>query len=181
MTDEEVCLLGEAGVTHMGFGTESASEEVLALMNKKHQRIDEMYETARKSEQAGIRVTFNLILGYPGETEADRIETFRVMRDIAGKYSNVNFSPNIFTPYPGIPIWPQLKAMGVREPQSLDEWADVGLGSNHLPWLQGEDLHRLRRMLESFLLSVKRGEKRLVTRSSLLTGQTLSQGINEVC
>jgi len=181
MTDDEVSLLGQAGVSHMGFGTESASEEVLTLMNKKHQRIDEMYETARKSEQAGIRVTFNLILGYPGETEADRIETFRVMTDIASLYSNVSFSPNIFTPYPGIPIWPQLKAMGVREPQSLDEWADVGLGSNHLPWLQGEDLHRLRRMLESFLLNVNRGAKRLVTRRSLLTGQTLSQRMNEVC
>jgi radical SAM superfamily enzyme YgiQ (UPF0313 family) len=153
MSDEEVCVLGQSGVTHMGFGTESASEEVLALMNKKHQRINEMFETARKSEQAGIRVTFNLILGYPGETEADRIETFRIMSDIARQYSNVSFSPNIFTPYPGIPIWPQLKAMGVKEPQSLSEWANVGLGSNHLPWLQGEDLRRLRRMLEYFLLN----------------------------
>jgi len=104
MTDAEVGLLGEAGVSHMGFGTESASEEVLVLMNKKHQRVDEMYETARKSERAGIRVTFNLILGYPGETEADRLQTFRIMSDIASQYSNVSFSPNIFTPYPGIPI-----------------------------------------------------------------------------
>ena len=152
MTDAEVGLLGEAGVSHMGFGTESASQEVLALMNKKHQRIDEMYETARKSEQAGIRVTFNLILGYPGETEADRLETFRIMSDIACQYSNVSFSPNIFTPYPGIPIWPDLRKMGVREPQSLEEWANVDLGSNHLPWLQGRELDRLKRMLEFFLL-----------------------------
>jgi anaerobic magnesium-protoporphyrin IX monomethyl ester cyclase len=42
-----------------------------------------MFETARKSELAGIRVTFNLILGYPGETEADRVETFAVMSEIA--------------------------------------------------------------------------------------------------
>jgi anaerobic magnesium-protoporphyrin IX monomethyl ester cyclase len=153
MSDEDVCLLGKAGVSHMGFGTESASEEVLALMNKKHQRIDEMFETARKSERAGIRVTFNVILGYPGETEADRVQTFRIMSEIARKYSNVSFSPNIFTPYPGIPIWPQLKAMGVKEPQSLQEWADVDLGSNHLPWLQGDDFRRLKRTLEYFLLN----------------------------
>jgi radical SAM superfamily enzyme YgiQ (UPF0313 family) len=222
MTDTEVCLLGEAGVSHMGFGTESASQEVLALMNKKHQRIDEMYETARKSEQAGIRVTFNLILGYPGETEADRLETFRTMSDIACKHSNVSFSPNIFTPYPGIPIWPQLRNMGVREPQSLEEWANVDLGSNHLPWLQGSELDRLKRMLEFFLLHnqirkvaagapwIRRGVRRalgaplrwrlrrnefavpwelwlaraterLVTRRSLLTGQTLRHGMEEVC
>ena len=57
---------------------------------------------------AGIRVTFNLIFGYPGETEADRAITFRTMSDIARQFRNVSFSPNIFTPYPGIPIWPQL-------------------------------------------------------------------------
>ncbi len=222
MTDAEVGLLGEAGVSHMGFGTESASQEVLALMNKKHQRINDMYETARKSEQAGIRVTFNLILGYPGETEADRLQTFRIMSDIACQYSNVSFSPNIFTPYPGIPIWSDLRRMGVREPQSLEEWAHVDLGSNHLPWLQGRELDRLKRMLEFFLLHnqirktaaglpwirrrlrsalgarlrwrlrrnefgvpwelwLARATERLVTRRSLLTGQTLHHGMQDVC
>ena len=101
MTDAEVGLLGEAGVSHMGFGTESASQEVLALMNKKHQRIDEMYETARKSEQAGIRVTFNLILGYPGETEADRLETFRIMSDIACQAFQRQFFSQHFHSLPG--------------------------------------------------------------------------------
>ena len=176
MSDDEVCLLGESGVTHMGFGTESASERVLEWMNKKHQRIDEMFETARKSEKAGIRVTFNLILGYPGETEADRKETFSVMSEIFRKHRNVSFSPNIFTPYPGIPIWPQLRAMGVKEPRCLEEWADVGLGSNHLPWLQGEELERLQDMLNEFLenhRSQRMASKPLVTRRSLLTGQAL--------
>ena len=206
----------------MGFGTESASQEVLALMNKKHQRIDEMYETARKSELAGIRVTFNLILGYPGETEADRLQTFRIMSDIARRHANVSFSPNIFTPYPGIPIWPELRKMGVHEPQSLEEWANVDLGSNHLPWLQGSELDRLKRMLELFLLHnqirkaasglpwirqgvrralsaplrwrlrtnhfalpwelwLARATERLVTRRSLLTGQTLGHGMQDAC
>lgn len=152
MTDDEVVLLAESGAVHMGFGTESASAGVLEAMNKKHQNVEDMYETARKTLQAGIRATFNLILGYPGETEADRRETFRVMTGIASEFPNVGFSPNIFTPYPGIPIWPQLRALGVHEPRSLEEWADVDLGSNRLPWLQGEDLRRLRRMLEYFLL-----------------------------
>jgi len=153
MSDDDVSLLAASGLHHMGFGTESASEEVLALMNKKHQRIADMFETARKTDQAGMRVTFNVILGYPGETERDRVETFRIMSEIARRHSNVSFSPNIFTPYPGIPIWPQLRQMGVREPQSLEEWDVVALGNNLLPWLQGEDLERLRRMIEYFLLN----------------------------
>lgn len=153
MSDDEVRMLGESGVTHMGFGTESTSADVLKLMNKRHQHLNEMYDTARKAALGGIHVTFNLIFGYPGETEANRIETFRTMSDIARQFWNVSFSPNIFTPYPGIPIWPQLREMGMREPQSLQEWVDLPLGRNVLPWLQGAELARLRRMLEFFLLN----------------------------
>jgi len=77
------------------------------------------------------------------------------MSDISRRHANVRFSPNLFTPYPGIPIWPQLRELGVREPDNFEEWSDVALGSNHLPWLQGEELRRLRRMLEYFLLSTQ--------------------------
>ena len=153
MSEEDVRLLAASGVHHIGFGTESASQEVLTLMNKRFQHVDQMVETARKTHLAGIHVVFNIILGYPGETEAHRQQTFRIMSDIAKEYSNVTFSPNIFTPYPGIPIWPQLKEMGVREPQSLEEWETLALGTNVLPWLRGEDLRKLRRSLEYFLLN----------------------------
>ncbi len=153
MSDDDVRLLGASGVSHMGFGTESTSSSVLKLMNKRHQRVDEMYETARKAAMGGIHVTYNLIFGYPGETEADRVETLRTMSDIARQFWNVSFSPNIFTPYPGIPIWGQLREMGMREPQSLEEWAELPLGRNVLPWLQGKELDKLWRMLEFFLLN----------------------------
>jgi len=222
MSEEEVRLLAESGVQHIGFGTESASQEVLALMNKRFQHVEQMVETARKTYLAGIHVVFNIILGYPGETEVHRQQTFRIMSDIARQYSNVSFSPNIFTPYPGIPIWPQLKEMGVREPQSLQEWETLALGTNVLPWLRGEELQKLRRGLEYFLLNnqirtitkkipwARRGVRRLlgapvrwrignsrysfpwelwlsrtvekvVTRRSLLTGQTLQEHTQEVC
>jgi radical SAM superfamily enzyme YgiQ (UPF0313 family) len=222
MSEDDVRLLAESGVNHMGFGTESASKDVLALMNKKHERIEDMVDTARKSELAGIHVTFNVILGYPGETEGDRQQTFRIMSDIAREYWNVSFSPNIFTPYPGIPIWPQLKEMGLKEPQSLEEWETLALGLNVLPWLQGEELRRLRRSLEYFLLNnqirkatkrsawlrqgfrralgapvrwrisknrysfpwelwVSRAVEHVTTRRSLLTGQKLSDRMQEVC
>ena len=153
MSEDDVRLLAESGVHHIGFGTESASQEVLTLMNKRFQHVDQMVETARKTHLAGIHVVFNIILGYPGETEAHRTQTFRVMSDIARDYPNVSFSPNIFTPYPGIPIWPQLKEMGVHEPQSLQEWETLALGTNVLPWLRGEELRRLRRSLDYFLLN----------------------------
>ena len=142
MTDEEVALLGASGVSHIGFGTESASPEVLQWMNKRHQHIEDIYEAARKCAAAGIRVTLNLIFGYPGEEERHRRETLRVMSDIGARFDNVTFSPNIFTPYPGIPIWPDLKRTRRQEPETLEAWADIDLGSNNLPWLRGSPLTR---------------------------------------
>jgi anaerobic magnesium-protoporphyrin IX monomethyl ester cyclase len=153
MSEDDLRLLGASGVSYMGFGTESTSESVLKLMNKRHQRVNEMYETARRAAIGGIRVTFNLIFGYPGETEADRITTFKTMSDIGQQFHNVSFSPNIFTPYPGIPIWPQLRELGVPEPKSLSAWGEMALGANMLPWLKDAELARLNRMLDYFLLN----------------------------
>jgi anaerobic magnesium-protoporphyrin IX monomethyl ester cyclase len=153
MSEDDLRLLGASGVTHMGFGTESTSEPVLKLMNKRHQRVNEMYETARRARIGGIGITFNLIFGYPGETHKDRICSMQTMTDIGRQFDNVQFSPNIFTPYPGIPIWPQLRELNVPEPKSLREWGDMPLGVNVLPWLQNEELDRFNRMLDYFLLN----------------------------
>ncbi|HWE51874.1 MAG TPA: radical SAM protein [Bryobacteraceae bacterium] len=153
MTDEEVELLGASGVSHIGFGTESASKEVLMWMNKKHQHIPDIAEAARKCAKAGIRVTLNLIFGYPGEQDSHRRETLRVMGDIAGRFDNVTFSPNVFVPYPGIPIWEDLKTRGLKEPATLAEWTDIDLGSNALPWLSGRPYETLQRGISYFLLN----------------------------
>lgn len=152
MSDAEVELLGKSGVSHIGFGTESASPEVLKRMNKAHQHIPDMFEAARKCAAANIRVTYNLIFGFPGEDDRHRKETIRVMGQIAERYSNVSFSPNLFTPYPGIPIWPELRENGLREPASLEEWAAMGLGGIELPWLRGKSSTALNRGMSFFLL-----------------------------
>jgi anaerobic magnesium-protoporphyrin IX monomethyl ester cyclase len=165
MSDEDVQLLGEAGVSHIGFGTESASEDILLLMNKPHQKIADMFETACKCQKASIRATFNLILGFPGETDLHRAETVRVMGEISREFPNVSLSPNIFTPYPGIAVWDKLRELGLKEPKSLEEWANMPLGKNLLPWLQGEEYRRVKRMLTYLVLNHKL--RRVAHRSAL--------------
>ncbi len=152
MSDEDVQLLGASGVSHIGFGTESASPEILRLMNKRHQAIGDIYEAARKCAKAGIRTTLNLIFGYPGEDDQHRRETLCVMGEIASRFENVTFSPNLFTPYPGIPVWPDLIARGLPEPDSLAAWAAVDLGGAALPWMEGRSLRILQRAISYFLL-----------------------------
>jgi radical SAM superfamily enzyme YgiQ (UPF0313 family) len=152
MSDEQVQLLGASGVSHIGFGTETASPEILDRMDKHHQTVPDMYEAAAKCARAGIRVTFNLIFGFPGEEDRHRRETMRVMGDLAARFDNTSFSPNLFTPYPGIPIWSELREMGMLEPDTLAGWARIDLGANNLPWLQGSSFQKLERSIRYFLL-----------------------------
>jgi len=166
--DEAVDLLAASGVSHIGFGTESASVEVLQWMNKGHQHIPDMFEAARKCARAGIRATFNLIFGYPGERERHRRETLRVMGEIAARFDNVTFSPNLFTPYPGIPIWPGLRELGLAEPDSLEAWARCGLGEMKLPWLSEADSRTLDRSMSYFLLDNQLGKLGRRSRSAPL-------------
>lgn len=168
MSDEDVQVLAGSGVSHIGFGTESASPEVLSKMNKRHQSVADMFEAARKCKQAGIRATFNLIFGYPGEEERHRRETLRVMGEIAERFDNVTFSPNVFTPYPGIPIWPELEGLGVHEPASLEEWTGIELGGDRLPWLRGEPYATLRRSISYFLLHNEINKARRRSRSAIV-------------
>lgn len=168
MKDEEVDLLAESGVSHIGFGTESASPDVLRWMNKAHQHIPDMFEAARKCARSGIRVTYNLIFGYPGEEERHRRETFQVMARIAERFENVTFSPNVFTPYPGIPIWPQLKELGLEEPASLEAWASMGLGQASVPWLSAQSNRDLLRSVSYFLLHNQLNKMKRKSHSRLL-------------
>jgi len=188
MNDADVAALAESGVTHIGFGTESASEPLLKKMNKQHQHVNDMYEAARKCRDAGIRVTYNLILGYPGETDTDRAETFRVMSEISDRYPNVNFSPNIFTPYPGIPVWPELRTLGMQEPQSLSAWGEIDLKGNVLPWMQGATYRNARRgtaylLLKTEVTKAARRELRSAFRRLLLEsfGKTLTWRVKNYC
>ncbi len=168
MTDEEVQLLADSGVSHIGFGTESASPEVLRKMQKQHQSVPDIYEASRKCWLAGIHVTLNLIFGYPGEEESHRQETLRVMSEIGELYSNVTFSPNVFTPYPGIPIWPELRELGLDEPKSLEDWAAMDLGGATLPWLAGATFERLQRAMKYFLMDIGVNRARIRSRSAVV-------------
>lgn len=169
LSDEDVALLAESGVNHIGFGTESASPEILRKMRKAHQKIEDMFEAARKCRDAGIRVTYNLIFGYPGEEDCHRRETLRVMGQIASEFENVTFSPNLFTPYPGIPIWPELREAGLHEPQSLEEWASVGLGQAELPWLNERASSELARGMSYFMLANRLSK--IIGRSHSIAGR----------
>ncbi len=109
--DAEVCgLLHRAGCRNLNYAPESGSPRVLARI-KKRVSLPRMLESMRAAVRAGLEVKANIILGFPGETWQDVVETFRFIAQIADAgVESVSIFP--FCPYPGTELYDALAASG---------------------------------------------------------------------
>jgi anaerobic magnesium-protoporphyrin IX monomethyl ester cyclase len=145
---EELKLLRRSGLTQVSQGADTGSLKMMHLMNKDFQDLDTIYEAAEKLTAAGIRPSFNLIFGYPGETEKERRESVALMMNICRRYPGAEFWTNIFTPYPGSPIMKRAFELGIEVPKTLEGWADFFPRYTVLPWLKGREHERVQNMRE---------------------------------
>ena len=143
--DDELALLARSGLRRIFFGLESGSAKVMRSVNKRLD-LETAYRTAARCSRVGIRPSFNLIFGLPAEAEEDLRETMAVVDRIGRANPEADFFTNIFSPYPGSPIWPLAVERGVREPQTLEEWAAFYPKVQVLPWLQGPAHARVQRI-----------------------------------
>jgi radical SAM superfamily enzyme YgiQ (UPF0313 family) len=146
-TDGDVRLLRQSGLSRVFIGAESGSEDVLRSVNKvRFQGTKVLHDVAEKCHRAGIRCTFSLIFALPDETDADQRQTLAMIREIRGRFPNTEFHSNIYTPYPGAPNFKKALDMGLREPQSLEEWADFYPKFQRLPWVDEKRHTQIQRM-----------------------------------
>jgi radical SAM superfamily enzyme YgiQ (UPF0313 family) len=144
---EDVQLLRRSGLSRVFIGAESGSDDVLRSVNKvRFQGTKVLHDVAEKCHDAGIRCTFSLIFALPGETEADQRQTLAMIRDIKSRFPNTEFHSNIYTPYPGAPNFKRALDMGLREPQSLEEWAEFYPKFQRLPWVDEKHHAQIQRM-----------------------------------
>jgi radical SAM superfamily enzyme YgiQ (UPF0313 family) len=147
---DQLKLLRRAGLTQICHGAESASRKVLKLMNKGFQEPETIYSVAEKCIQAGIRPSFNVIFGFPGEGEEERRETIRFIMDVCRRFPGAEFWTNIFTPYPGSPIVGRAAELGIDLPETLEGWAEYFPRYTVLPWLKGRP-HRRVQIMRDYL------------------------------
>lgn len=145
VSDDELATLARSGLKRIFFGLESGSMKVMRSVNKRLD-LETAYRTAERCRRVGIRPSFNLIFGLPAEEEEDLRETLLVMDRIGKTNPDADFFTNIFSPYPGSPIWPLAVSRGVDEPQSLEEWAAFYPKVQVLPWLKGQRHARIQRI-----------------------------------
>lgn len=81
--DEEIaCLLAEAGVTTLSLAIESGSDYVLTQVIKKPLVVKMIKPAVEILSRNGIDVHAFIVMGLPGETDAHRAETLRMLRDV---------------------------------------------------------------------------------------------------
>src|SRR5438094_145554 len=107
--DEEVCrLMYRAGCRNLNYAPESGSERILTRI-KKRVKLPRTLESMRGAVRAGLEVKTNIILGFPGETLADVLQTYRfIARVAAAGVEAVSIFP--FSPYPGTELYDELAA-----------------------------------------------------------------------
>ena len=153
----ELKLLRRAGLSQVSQGADSGSPAVLKLMNKDgFQKIDTIYLAAEKLTEAGIRPSFNMIFGFPGETEKDRRLSVNMIMNICRRYPGAEFWTNIFTPYPGAPVMQNAFELGIQVPSTLEGWVDFFPRYTTLPWLKGKEHKELQTMREYLRVAFNR-------------------------
>jgi radical SAM superfamily enzyme YgiQ (UPF0313 family) len=120
--DEElVKAMESAGCFDMAFGIESGVQRLLDNVRKgiKLGRVEEAIKTVKR--HTGIKVSGLFILGLPGETYQDSLQTIRFAKKLPldmAQFSNL-------VPYPGSPLFDEFRVRGeidtgIREDGSLD-------------------------------------------------------------
>jgi len=101
-------LMREAGCQFLTFGVESGSPAILKNLNKR-ERIEDIVNAFAWCKKAGIKATFNVIIGAPGETRTTIEETRNLIRKTKPDYlSTANLRA-----YPGTALWKQAQDDGL--------------------------------------------------------------------
>ena len=79
---------------------QSGSNSILKSMNRKHSK-EEYLDTVKKLKKINPKIKFSsdFIIGYPGETENDFIDTLKLIE----KMEYINIYSYVFSPRPGTP------------------------------------------------------------------------------
>jgi anaerobic magnesium-protoporphyrin IX monomethyl ester cyclase len=137
LVDEELlALMYRAGCREVHYGLESADEEMFGAVAKSDgpRSLDLFERAVGWSKAAGLRVHLHLIVGMPDESRQSARNTARWLRRV--KPHSVQLA--YFVPYPGTPLFEELRRTGELGDLSRIDWESLGsfiapvLPSRHL-------------------------------------------------
>jgi radical SAM superfamily enzyme YgiQ (UPF0313 family) len=105
--DDLLSMLKDAGCLMVSVGIESADPAMLAR-HKSGVSLDEVRDTVRRIQKAGLRAKGLFMMGLPGETEASIQRTSDFIISLG--LDDMNMAK--FTPFPGAPLWSTIHEEG---------------------------------------------------------------------
>ncbi len=110
LIDEETCrMLKEMNVVSISFGLESGSDRILEYLKKGSVTVEQNRNALAMCKKFGFRTTGYFVIGSPGETEEDIMQTLSLVQD-----DNLDASLVFqLTPLPGTEIWDIAKKEGI--------------------------------------------------------------------
>jgi len=127
LIDEEVLeLLKSINVVQISYGFESASERILDFLKRGSVTVTNNWNAAKLTNQFGIGVGGQFMIGTPGETEEDIKETIHFIR--SNKMSHAHLS--VTTPLPGTELWSICKQKGLVSDDMDWRTLDFGIPNN---------------------------------------------------
>ena len=142
MDEELYSLCKSAGLRKVMIGVEAGSQKMMDWM-KKDIKLTQVYESAEKCRRHGIAVIFNIILGFPHETEESIRESIRVSWKLRRMSADFELGIFYFKPYPGNEIAGQLLNEGYKFPKGLEAWAAFDYIGSSNDWISPEQYGRI--------------------------------------
>ena len=125
LDDSFVRLMLKSGLTKLRMGVESASDRLLAILNKNITRND-IVAARERCLSFGIKPCLSFMTRLPDELPEEAAETRKLAQESEERGAEV-LGPAPFRPYPGSAEYDKLTNRGLRIPASLEEWRSSDL------------------------------------------------------
>ena len=115
MRDSDYELLKKAGCSYLKAGVESGSERVRKEM-RKHFSQEDLSVFLKRCSKVNLQVLIHLVVGYPTETDADFLDTLKVV-DMLAEYKDILRSIKIgstISILPGTYLFDNSEEMGIK-------------------------------------------------------------------
>jgi radical SAM superfamily enzyme YgiQ (UPF0313 family) len=137
--DDFIERLKSSGCYLLCFGGESGSDRMLSYLNKKLTR-EQIVESVRKAKYHHLQIQISFMSGFPGETQEDIQLTLSLMDEIQRVYPSTEMNGFfIYTPYPGSALFDEIRRLGFKPPETLEEWGRFDPNLEHstrtTPWI----------------------------------------------
>ncbi|MFH1550905.1 MAG: radical SAM protein, partial [Planctomycetota bacterium] len=134
--EETLQLLRKSGCDTLVIGVETGSEHVSKIICKDN-KVEHALKTARILKRLGITGHYAFVFGFPGERAQDVKKSFELIAQLKQIDPNCLIPMYFYHPDPSTALYEEAVKMGLRSPQSLEEWGkvDYNIKEAWAPWI----------------------------------------------